>query len=207
MFDKIEEFFKRLFNSIEKRIWGSKDDNKSEEGSNPKPSQPIVPPVKPAEPKPKPVVSTDPENPVTDAVNPEIFAFLWKPKADYRPDAVVVAWSNNIAYQDLMFKVTNKRGRVIAEGGVYPGFIRGKNKHRDSANPNAGNYGGINFDVQRPGNKIRYAIVSFYLKGTGKLVPVAGLREIHIEEPGKRLEINYKDNLNYNRTEQENKNK
>lgn len=139
-----------------------------------------------------PVESGDHEDPSTDFTNPSILACLWKPKADHRPDAVVVCWSDNISYKDIRCLVTDVDGKVIFDGGVYSYYERGENKH--------GKYGGINFDIGRTARSIKPgAKISFYLKGDkARKIPIhTGHLELELKKPRQRLEVNYKSNTNY----------
>lgn len=193
----IYNWFKKLLNSIKKRLGFLVEENIVKNNHSSKPSNSSMEVITDTEPvnNPPPAednITDNPEEPITDFDNPKIKALLWKPKADYRDSVVIVAWSDNINSNDLMAKVKNRRGKVIFDGGTYPGYVRGVNKH--------GLYGGINFDLNRPVDKVKSGFkVSFYLKGypNNPILVNNKHTEVVIEKPKQRLEINYKNNTNY----------
>lgn len=136
-------------------------------------------------------------DPKTDFKKAKVNACLWKPKRDHGHEAVVVFWSDNISYKDLILEVTNNKGGAIKVLKSQKRFVpasyykRGKNVH--------GQYGGINYALpvsfdKLPKNILLKAIVINPKTKKEKYIDIFKFNEIKVKDPSKRVEVNYKTN-------------
>jgi hypothetical protein len=135
-------------------------------------------------------------DPKTDFRNAKVLAALWKPKRDHGHEAVVVFWSDNISYKDLVLEVLNPKGqqiKVLGKKDFVPAsyYVRGHNVH--------GKYGGINFALpvssnQLPKKLMLKAKVKSPATGKVKYVKIFKFDSITVSDPNKRVEVNYKTN-------------
>lgn len=135
-------------------------------------------------------------DPKTDFRNAKILSALWKPKRDHGNEAVVVFWSDNISYKDLILEILNPKGQQIKALGkkdFVPAsyYVRGHNVH--------GKYGGINFALSISSDKLPKKLmlkakVKSPATGKVKYVKIFKFDFITVADPNKRIEVNYKTN-------------